>query len=95
MIGVDDRARQLAECGHPVPCGCEYLPPGTCCEKCPMPECLLGVEGGPGAMAKRARNERIVLAYAGGQTALYLADRYGLSNRQVLRIVEDRSMGRA
>ena len=93
-IGLD-RVRQLADCGCPLPCGCEHLPSGTCCLKCPMPECLLVVEGGPHAMVIRARNERIVAAHAKGQKTASLADRYGLNIRQVRRIVGGKAMGRA
>ena len=89
MLVVDDRPRQFAECGCPVPCGCKHF--DGCCLECPFPECTYIYPYGLRMHNYSKRNELMRKAHDWGASAQELADYFGVSLRRTFSILEERA----
>lgn len=65
--------------------GCEVAPK---CIQCPLGRCRFEEPGGLFAKARRERDAEIVAQFTSGIPVAILADRFNLSERQIIRVVK-------
>lgn len=82
--------KQIEPCGHPRPCGCKVG--GPCCEDCGFDPyfCVEDIKGNRSHILLAERDAAIRQVVKGGVAVLVVAEKLGLTERTVYRVLEAR-----